>query len=129
MNIVLVFGTFDLLHPGHKWFLRTGAKHGGRLVAVIARDANVIKLKGRAPVWSEEARLKAVGGLPCVDRAVLGYKDWRKRMAIIKDIKPDVIVLGYDQRAKIPRGGYKIIRLKAHHPEKYKTTLLRKKRG
>ncbi|MCK5249408.1 MAG: adenylyltransferase/cytidyltransferase family protein, partial [Spirochaetaceae bacterium] len=38
MKTVLVFGTFDVIHPGHQWFLRNAARHGDRLVAVVSRD-------------------------------------------------------------------------------------------
>lgn len=126
MKTVLVFGVFDLLHPGHKWFLRHAAKFGNRLAVVVARDNNVEKLKNRVPVWDENRRLKEVGALPFVDQAFLGYEDWRLHHRVLEKINPDVIVLGYDQNAKIPPGKWEIIRLPSHHPEKYKTSILRK---
>lgn len=126
MKTVLVFGTFDLLHPGHKWFLRHAAKFGNRLAVVVARDKNVEKLKGHTPVWDEGRRLNAVGELPFVDEVFLGYEDWSRHAEVLEKIKPDIIVLGYDQHAKIPPCTWEIIRLPAHHPEKYKTSILRK---
>lgn len=126
MKTVLVFGTFDLLHPGHKWFLRHAAGFGNRLAVVVARDKNVIAHKNRAPVWDENRRLTAVGELPFVDEAFLGYEDWSKHGRVLEKIKPDVIVLGYDQKAKIPPGNWVIVRLPAHHPEKYKTSIIRR---
>lgn len=128
MKTVLVFGTFDLLHPGHIWFLRQAAKRGDKLAVVVARDANVKKLKGRLPLWREKRRLKEVRNLFCVSKARLGYKDWSRRTLILKKINPDIIVLGYDQKAKIPAGKWRVARLKAYHPEKYKTTILRRRR-
>ena len=44
MKKVLVFGTFDLLHKGHKFVFRT-AKQFGQLYVVVARDTTVKKHK------------------------------------------------------------------------------------
>ena len=41
----MVFGTFDVIHPGHRFFLEQAALKGDRLVAVIARDEFVNKIK------------------------------------------------------------------------------------
>lgn len=126
MKTVLAFGTFDLLHPGHKWFLSRAAKLGDVLVVVVARDVNVKKIKGRLPVWREKRRLKELRNLFCVSKARLGYKDWSKHALVLEKVCPDIIVLGYDQKAKIPKGKWKVVRLKAYYPEKYKTTILRR---
>ena len=46
MVTVMAFGTFDVLHPGHHFYLEQARKLGDNLVVVVARDANVKKLKG-----------------------------------------------------------------------------------
>ncbi|HEY4500387.1 MAG TPA: adenylyltransferase/cytidyltransferase family protein, partial [Candidatus Paceibacterota bacterium] len=47
MKRVMVFGTFDILHPGHLYFLRAAKKLGDYLIVSLARDVNVRKIKGR----------------------------------------------------------------------------------
>ena len=45
---VLVFGTFDIFHKGHEYFLSEAAKHGS-LNVVVARDLTTYEVKGRFP--------------------------------------------------------------------------------
>lgn len=125
-KIVLVFGTYDKLHPGHKYFLREAKKHGEYLVAVIARDQNVKMLKGKLPAHAEEARRQAVQALPEVNCAILGRSDFSKRYEIINDIQPNVICLGYDQAPHFqsPDPAIQIVRIDAFHPDQYKSSLL-----
>ena len=92
---VMATGVFDILHPGHVLFLKEAKKLGDELVVVIARDSTVKKFKHK-PIMSEEERRFMVDSLKPVDRAVLGYEDDMYR--IVEEIKPDIIVLGYDQR-------------------------------
>jgi len=98
-KIVLASGVFDLLHYGHVKFLEEAKKAGGEnaeLVVIVARDATVEKNKGRAPIMGELQRATLVESLKVVDRAVLGY--WNLKVGdVIDRLKPDVIVLGYDQ--------------------------------
>ena len=95
MKKVLVGGSFDLLHPGHAWFLRKSREYGDWLVVVVARDRTVKKRKGKNPIIPEDQRLKMVESLKPVDEAILG--DEKDFMETVKKVKPDVIVLGYDQ--------------------------------
>ena len=95
MTTVLVFGTFDLFHPGHAFFLQEAKKHGDVLKIVVARDETVVKVKGRPPVHSEEQRRQKLQSLPYVDEACLGSLG--DKHDVIRQIKPDVICLGHDQ--------------------------------
>ncbi len=88
-------GVFDILHPGHVLFLQEAKKLGDELIVVVARDSTAEKLKHR-PIMREEDRRFMVESLKPVDRAVLGYEDDMFR--IVKEINPDIIVLGYDQK-------------------------------
>lgn len=87
-------GVFDILHPGHLYFLGEARKLGDELVVVVARDATVKRLK-REPIVPEHLRLEMVRGLKPVDHAVLGNVDDYFR--VVEEWRPDVLALGHDQ--------------------------------
>jgi len=90
---VVATGTFDLLHPGHIYYLEESGKLGDELFVIVARDANV-KHKPR-PVIQEEQRRCMVAALRVVDHAVLG--DPADMFRPIREIRPDVITIGFNQ--------------------------------
>ena len=55
----MVFGTFDGLHKGHISFFKQAKNliKNSFLIVSIARDKNVIKIKGKEPKLSENERL------------------------------------------------------------------------
>lgn len=130
---VMTFGTFDIFHKGHASYLRQAKKQGDYLVAVVARDENVFKIKGRLPENDERARLSAVRASGLADEAVLGNPD--DRYKVLEEHKPDVIALGYDQKADISElrkkllafglQSARIVRLEAYRPEVYKSSKLK----
>ena len=75
MKIVLAFGTYDHLHPGHLYFLKKAAKHGKELHVIVALDRTVKKVKGTSPRWDETRRLKEISAIPEVDFAYLVSDD------------------------------------------------------
>jgi FAD synthetase len=91
---VMATGVFDLLHPGHIYFLTEARKLGDELVVVVARDSTARKFK-HEPITSETSRVQIVSALKPVDRAVLGHEG--DIYAILDEIRPDIIVLGFDQ--------------------------------
>ena len=91
---VMATGTFDLLHMGHIYFLKEAKKQGDTLCVVVATDATVRRLK-HEPVNPEEIRLNLIKELTVVDEAYLGHEN--DMYAIVEEVKPDVIALGYDQ--------------------------------
>ena len=134
-KVALVFGVFDLIHKGHISFLKQAKKHGEKLVAIVARDSSVKKIKKRFPHESERQRLNNVRVVRGVSRAVLGDKV-HGSYDVLTRLKPDVACLGYDQRelerdlrARIRKKelpNIKIVRLKAHKPKKFKTSIVAK---
>ena len=91
---VMASGVFDILHPGHIFFLEEAKKLGNELVVVVARDSTARKLKHQ-PIMNEDVRLKMVTALKPVDIAILGHED--DIFKTVEEIRPDIIVLGYDQ--------------------------------
>ncbi|MDG6225287.1 MAG: 3,4-dihydroxy-2-butanone-4-phosphate synthase [Candidatus Thermoplasmatota archaeon] len=91
---VMATGVFDILHPGHLSFLSQAKRLGDELVVVVARDSTVRRQK-RKPINNERARREMVESLGIVDLALLGYE--ADPLRIVKELGPDMIVLGYDQ--------------------------------
>lgn len=130
MKRVLVFGTFDILHPGHIDFLRQAKRYGDFLILSLARENWIRKIKGRKAHHSEVERKKLLESLKIVNKVVLGSKT--NYLKHIIGQKPDVIALGYDQRAftkdlkeKLSQAGLRkvrIVRLKAYKPDLYKSS-------
>lgn len=93
MTRVMAQGTFDLLHPGHIYYLEESAALGDELVVVIARDSR--KKDEKDLVMDEAARRRVVDALAAVDQAVLGSED--SIFDSVDRLQPDIITLGYDQ--------------------------------
>lgn len=124
-KVVLTGGVFDILHPGHVFFLNECKKLGEKLVVVIATDATAEKMKGRKPVHSAQARAVIVGSLKMVGEAIVGSEG--DKLEVIERIKPDVIVFGHDQDEgefeKLEEKGVRIVKLEGHFErETFKTT-------
>ncbi len=124
------FGTFDAVHPGHVFYLNELKKLGDELVVVIARDDNVEKIKGKRPHFTEEERRKAILETGVPDQVVLGHaSDFHQ---VLHDHAPDVLGFGYDQRVNLDELKLKfpkieMVRLESHHPEKYKSSIIKAK--
>lgn len=127
---VLVFGTFDGIHPGHVYFLKSAAKHG-ELVISLASDTAVRAHKGKVPK-KEKIRIKDLEELSIASKIVVGDKkigNW----SAIKNERPDIVAVGYDQTKlfealeKIQKEyGFKIIKIKSFMPKKFHSSIIKK---
>lgn len=134
MKKVIAFGTFDIFHKGHQSYLAQAKKIGDYLIVVVARDKNVKEFKKQETRNKEQKRMKELSFSSLADEVVLG--SLRNRYAVIKKSRPDIIALGYDQKANLKelknklkefRLKTKIVRLKAYKPEIYKSSKLGKR--
>jgi FAD synthetase len=91
---VMATGVFDLLHPGHLFFLTEAKKLGDELIVVVARDQTARRLK-LEPYVPEQLRREMVEGLKPVDKAVLGSAT--DIYATVEEQRPQLIALGFDQ--------------------------------
>jgi FAD synthetase len=91
---VIVAGTFDIIHPGHIYFLREASQYGD-LYVIIARDTNVKKIKGKKPIFDENERRLIIENMKVVKKTYLGDTD--DFFKAIEEIDPDIIFLGSDQ--------------------------------
>lgn len=106
---MLVSGTFNVLHPGHIYFLKKAKKLGGKnaqLIVVLTHRANTDKV-----VYPDDDRKMLISAVKFVDKVILGDK--KDKSKVIKKEKPDIIVLGYDQKMPCNFNG-KIYKIKKY---------------
>ena len=94
-KIVLAGGVFDIIHPGHIHTLTAAKALGDVLVVAIATDKTAQKMKKMSPLHDQELRCELVSSLSMVDEAIVGHEE--DIFETVKEVKPDIIALGYDQ--------------------------------
>jgi len=133
---VVIFGVFDGIHDGHSSFIKDAKKQGNHLVAIVARDSVVKELKGQLPEYNEAERINALLKVPDIDLVLLGDIELGT-YNILKEVNPNVVYLGYDQKElyenlnkviknkKLPP--MKILQGKPHNPEIFHSSILNNK--
>lgn len=98
-KIVLTTGVFDILNPGHLYYLKDAAKQGNVLFVGIDSDKLVRQNKGPTrPIYLQKERAIMVNGLKPVSFVVI-FGNINK---LIKRIRPNVFVIS--PTTKIVRG-------------------------
>ncbi len=100
MPRVLVFGTFDTLHPGHLNVLREAARYGDVTVS-LTPDELCRQYKGHASCHPFATRRQRLLRLKTV-HDVIASDTTPGQYRVLKMLRPNVIVLGYDQRQLLP---------------------------
>lgn len=93
---VFIFGVFDGLHDGHRFFIEESAKLGTELVISVARDEYVRKYKEKEPKNLLSARIQSIKDNYREAKVIEGdseIESWKS----LQEEKPDIIALGYDQ--------------------------------
>lgn len=134
-KIIMASGVFDLLHPGHIYYLEQSRQLGDELVVIVTNDQVANRTKGKT-LFSAESRKQMVAALACVERAIIPIETEPARYyRTVLDINPNVITLGHDQRfsetellAELARYGWKgeIVRIDKMPGEKVSSTMLKK---
>jgi len=133
MKTVMVFGTFDIIHPGHIHMFKQAREYGDRLVVVIARDKTIENIKKHESMYSEQERKEFLTYITLIDEVILG--DEKNPYTVIEHIKPDIIALGYDQKIFVDElentlTQYhieaQIVRLREYNIEKHKSSMIKK---
>ena len=94
--VVLTSGSFDLIHLGHVKYLERAKQLGDVLAVGVDSDAKIRRRKGEdRPMVPEVERLELLAFQRPVDLIYL-KDDSEARWALIKAVRPDVLVLTED---------------------------------
>lgn len=94
-KIVFTNGCFDILHAGHVRYLTGARSKGDVLVLGLNSDSSVKSIKpDNRPIVSQDQRAEVLAGLACVDYITIF--DEPDPLALIRAIKPDILVKGAD---------------------------------
>jgi len=126
---VLASGKFDLIHPGHIYYLERSKElaEGSELWVVITHEDNI-----ENNLFSNRERKEMLEAMEAVDRVMVGESEV-DYVGTIKIVDPDVIALGHDQDSKHVENALsaldkkiRIERIDPRKPEKYSSTAMRK---
>ena len=129
---VLAGGVFNVIHKGHEFFLKKAKEQGDSLIVVVASNRTACLTKKYA-ITDQSERKNSIEKLGIADKVVIG--DEVDFMKVVRREKPDVIVLGYDQKMSenelkkiLSKNGIdcKVIRIK-EKLDGYKTSMIIKK--
>ena len=106
-------GAFDLMHAGHMIMLEDASSICDKLIVAVQSDPSIDRQYKNRPVQSFDERIIMVDGCKYVDEIIL-YHTEEDLLRILKDISPDVRILGSDYRNKTFTGQELPIRIYYH---------------
>ena len=92
IKIVLIMGSWDVLHVGHSRYIEAGSKYGDIVIIGVDSDEKTRRRKGpNRPVVPQDERIEQLCHLRHVDLVVLKEPDHPK-WHLIKTVRPDVLI-------------------------------------
>ena len=99
-KLIFVNGCFDILHPGHIKLFEHARSLGDELIVAIDSDRRVKEMKGpERPIRSQDERKIILESIRYID-AVLIFDSKEDLTTIVKELKPDIMMVGSDWKGK-----------------------------
>lgn len=100
MKVIWTNGCYDILHRGHFEMFKFAKSLGAFLIVGIDTDEKVRKSKGQnRPFNCLQDRMFALDSIRYIDE-VIPFDSEEELESLIKDLKPEVMVIGSDWRGK-----------------------------
>ena len=99
----ITFGSFDLCHYGHALMFEECKEYCDYLIVGVQSDPSLDRPEKNKPVQSHEERIGIVSYLKCVDE-VVAYDTEADLIEVLKNIQPDVRILGADHKGTLFTG-------------------------
>lgn len=97
---VFINGCFDILHPGHIKLFEKARSFGDHVIVAIDSDRRVQEMKGPSrPIKSEYQRKTILASIRYIDQVHV-FDTKEELEALVKKIKPDIMIVGSDWKGK-----------------------------
>lgn len=97
---IFVNGCFDVLHRGHIELLSYAKSLGDKLVMAIDSDVRVAQMKGpRRPINNQKDRVFFLKSIRYVDEVKI-FDTNQELEEIVKELNPDIMIVGSDWKDK-----------------------------
>ena len=97
--IGITFGSFDLCHYGHVLMFEECKQYCDYLIVGVQSDPSIDRPDKNSPIQSHEERLGLVSSIRFVDE-VKPYSTESDLIDVLKEVNPDVRILGADHKGK-----------------------------
>ena len=98
-TIGITFGSFDLCHYGHVLMFEECKQYCDYLIVGVQSDPSIDRPEKNSPIQSHQERLALVSSIKFVDE-VRSYTTENSLIDLLKEINPDVRILGADHKEK-----------------------------
>ena len=95
----ITFGAFDLCHYGHVLMFEECKQYCDYLIVGVQSDPSIDRSEKNSPIQSHEERLGLVSSIKFVDE-VKPYSTESDLIDMLKEVNPDVRILGADHKGK-----------------------------
>ena len=95
----ITFGSFDLCHYGHVLMFEECKQYCDYLIVGVQSDPSIDRPDKNSPIQSHEERLGLVSSIRFVDE-VKPYSTESDLIDVLKEVNPDVRILGADHKGK-----------------------------
>lgn len=92
-------GAFDLLHTGHALMFKEAKSVCDFLIVGVQSDPSIDRPEKNKPIQSYEERIIITESIKYVDKIVL-YDTEKDLYNLLKEIKPDIRIIGADHKGK-----------------------------
>jgi glycerol-3-phosphate cytidylyltransferase len=117
---------FDLLHAGHILMLKDSKKQCDYLIVGLQTDPTLDRIEKNKPIQSLEERKIQLEAVKYIDEICI-YNSEKDLYELLKEIKPDIRILGSDYKNKGFTGDDLDIKIYYHHrSHNFSTSNLRK---
>lgn len=99
MRVGFTCGAFDLLHAGHALMLEEARSVCDYLIVGVQSDPSIDRSNKNKPIQDYYERITMVKAIKYVDEIVL-YNTEDDLVDLLRDLKPDVRILGADWQGK-----------------------------
>ena len=93
----ITFGSFDLCHYGHALMFEECKEYCDYLIVGVQSDPSIDRPEKNSPIQSHKERLGIVSSIKFVDE-VKPYDTESDLIKVLKEVKPDVRILGADHQ-------------------------------